>query len=449
MHRLVFDLTSSCHWSGSPVGIIRVERELAKTVLKEGKVAVVFSVFNPHTGRFDRLRDDVARLVLAGAAVVRRPSRPVKRGALAAFFRQPRRGIIHALERIRTRVSSTGHLHLLLGHAVSIVRAGSQRKQRDALDPNNPSARVYRYSHAIMESFALSSHDTIFSCGLDWDDKSIYEIQQLKRKYEFRLVGFCYDVVPWKFPHYTPTGIPDIFVPYLVELSWFANKVLVLSDSSRHDYLEFCAHFMIPPPVIEKIFIDPLTEVEGERKPHAGETPLSSFVLMVGTFEPRKNHRLAYLVWERLIERNEIPGHIVLVLAGRPGWKITELFQEIRDNPVVRGRILILEGPTDHELAWLYRNCLFTLLPSFYEGFGLPVTEGHWYGKICVASARGAITELVEDPEILLDPFDYPAWERTLRDLINNPMVLARHEAAIGKKKANRTGRNESLTLQI
>ena len=54
---------------------------------------------------------------------------------------------------------------------------------------------------------------------------------------------------------------------------------------------------------------------------------------------------------------------------------------------------MFLEGTSDPDLAALYRRCLFTVYPSLYEGWGLPVTESLCYGKTPLLSRVASLPE--------------------------------------------------------
>ena len=58
----------------------------------------------------------------------------------------------------------------------------------------------------------------------------------------------------------------------------------------------------------------------------------------------------------------------------------------------------------------LYRSCAFTLVPSMYEGFGLPLVEALNYGKLCVSSNTGALSQIGVGLVMRLDPQDTLAW---------------------------------------
>jgi hypothetical protein len=65
-------------------------------------------------------------------------------------------------------------------------------------------------------------------------------------------------------------------------------------------------------------------------------------------------------------------------------------------------------------LTVLYRHCLFTVFPSIYEGWGLPVSESLTHGKFCLASSAASIPEAGGEFCEYLDPWNVPLWTQRL-----------------------------------
>ena len=85
----------------------------------------------------------------------------------------------------------------------------------------------------------------------------------------------------------------------------------------------------------------------------------------------------------------------------------------------------------DAELAYLYQHASFTVYPSLYEGWGLPVAESLAYGKFCLCANTSSLPEVGEQWVEYLDPWDLPAWVERLRHYITHPQEIARRNAAI------------------
>lgn len=108
------------------------------------------------------------------------------------------------------------------------------------------------------------------------------------------------------------------------------------------------------------------------------------FILMVGTVEPRKGHDAAIDAFESLWSGggDTVPD---LVIVGRPGWKTERLQRRIQRHPETQRRLFWFDDASDELLDQLYRGCQGVVVPSYAEGFGLPVEEARRYGKAVLA----------------------------------------------------------------
>ena len=130
------------------------------------------------------------------------------------------------------------------------------------------------------------------------------------------------------------------------------------------------------------------------------DVPDYLFMLFVGTFEPRKNIGTLLRAYARYRCRHD--GTLRLVLAGRNGWR-TNIERDIAQLGL-QDDVRVLWGPDDSQLAALYRQCAFLVMPSHYEGFGLPAVEAMAFGKPVVASTTDALREVVGRAGIFVDP---------------------------------------------
>lgn len=127
------------------------------------------------------------------------------------------------------------------------------------------------------------------------------------------------------------------------------------------------------------------------------------YVLCVGTMEVRKNMWGLVQAWERLRLRDdiELPR---LVFAGNRGWLNHDFERLMSATGNLYGWVELVSGPSDEELDFLYKNCLFTAMPSFLEGWGLPVGESLSYGKTAVVSETSSLPEVGGDLVLYFDP---------------------------------------------
>ena len=78
---------------------------------------------------------------------------------------------------------------------------------------------------------------------------------------------------------------------------------------------------------------------------------------------------------------------------------------EMRQTQAAGGSAQVIEKTTDAELAWLYAHSLFTIYPSLYEGWGLPVGESLWFNTPCLASSATSIPEVGRNLVKYIDPY--------------------------------------------
>jgi glycosyltransferase involved in cell wall biosynthesis len=113
------------------------------------------------------------------------------------------------------------------------------------------------------------------------------------------------------------------------------------------------------------------------------------------------------------------------------GWLVADLMQQLENTAWLDGKIRLVQDPTDAELRALYSGCLFTLFPSLYEGWGLPVTESLAFGKPCIASNRTSLPEAGGRLARYFDPDDLHDAYRVIRAAIEDRHGLAAWEQRV------------------
>lgn len=124
------------------------------------------------------------------------------------------------------------------------------------------------------------------------------------------------------------------------------------------------------------------------------------YLLMVGTIEPRKNHRT---VLEALTRRTDRLPFLPLVIVGSRGWEWQPVMQAMQPM-IASGSVIYLDYVDDDVLPSIYASAHATLYPSWYEGFGLPILESLATGTPVVASAIPSGREVAGDFASYCDP---------------------------------------------
>ncbi len=424
------DVTSLLQWRGRPTGIPRVAGSLVCEWWAAQHSDLRFCRFDP-PGSFVEvpeasMRDWIARnmtpsALASPAATETPPSRSSRLKArlkpaylrLPTWLRAPVKGAGYAILGAARRMRS----------GISTVRSVAER----ALQPLRAKAETPSSSRV-----PFARGDILFSAGLSWDIPNFAGVVYgLKKEAGFRFVPLIYDMIPHRFPHFFGPGLTPSYQAWTADVLWVADSVLTISENSKRDVIAFARQAGTPEPPVEVIRLGdhlPTDRAAGAPPPGSGITANEPFVLTVGTIEVRKNHLLAYQVWRRLIEECG-PRAPKLVIVGRQGWLTGDLLAQIQHDPLTRGRVVVLTDVADADLGWLYRNCLFTIYPSHYEGWGLPVAESLCHGKYCIASRASSLPEIGGDLVGYHDPLDLPECLRLVSEALSEDFRAQREEA--------------------
>lgn len=145
-----------------------------------------------------------------------------------------------------------------------------------------------------------------------------------------------------------------------------------------------------------------------------------SYLLYLGTLEPRKNIKLLIESYHLLTERME--NHPLLVLAGKPGWMYDEIFRKVQeynltDKVIFTGYVAQEDAPALMEGAEIF------LFPSIYEGFGMPPLEAMACGTPVIVSNAASLPEIVSDAAVQVPPNDVEGMTEAMRYLLLNPGI--------------------------
>ncbi len=137
-----------------------------------------------------------------------------------------------------------------------------------------------------------------------------------------------------------------------------------------------------------------LLRARGMRSEAIQRTLGRGYLLFVGTVEPRKNLAGLLRAVRELILADRFDGSVVL--AGPLGWGSGEI-SALQESEPLSGRVHRLGYVSNDDLAALYRGARMFVLPSLYEGFGLPVVEAMWHGTPVITSDREPFPEVLGD----------------------------------------------------
>ncbi|MEA3338045.1 MAG: glycosyltransferase family 1 protein [Chloroflexota bacterium] len=200
-----------------------------------------------------------------------------------------------------------------------------------------------------------------------------------------------------------------------------ANHILADSKSTKRDLVDLMnvdeEQITVVYPGVDHRF-QPLTNSPGlqivREKYGLGRAP---FILGVSTLEPRKNWPGLIRSWDRLRRETDHPHR--LVIAGGKGWLTNEIFR-VADESDFREDITFTGFVEDADLPHLYSAADLFALPTWYEGFGIPVVEAMACGTPVVCSDNSSLPEAAGDAALLVDAADEVGLISAMRLLIEN-----------------------------
>ena len=281
----------------------------------------------------------------------------------------------------------------------------------------------------------VASGDILLALGASWTHPDYPGLLRSQRsRHGLRVAALIYDLIPLLCPEWFDRpyreGVEHWFndiVPECAYLLTISRAVaLDIESYSRQNNILLPSH-VVPLPV--GTGFDPLPSAVSKSDGSLPET--GTYVLFVSTIEVRKNHLLLFRVWRRLL--NELPRDQVptLVFVGRVGTLVGDLMQQLANTDNLGGKLVILDNIGDTELATLYQGCIFTVFPSLYEGWGLPVTESLAFGKPCLIADRTSLPEAGGGLARCFNPDNLDDAYEAIRQVIEHPAELEEWAAKI------------------
>ena len=298
-----------------------------------------------------------------------------------------------------------------------------------------PSAALNQPAPGIFDRLAQPG-DTLLVLGAPWNRERYSDLARHLRDERRMYFGvLVHDLVPIRHPEWCHRGVPRMFREWYTDVLPFCDVVFA---NSRHTAADVEAYARETGLALNgRVRTLPIGSGFGSAAEPPTPAASGNYVLFVSTMEARKNHALLVRVWSMLLDEVDaglrtaasVPD---LVFAGRIGWLVADLLAQLDHTDWLGRRIRLVANPSDVELRALYAGCLFTVFPSWHEGWGLPVTESLALGKPCIASnaaslpeAGGALCRYFDPGSVqsartaiaaaLDDPADLEAWSARIR----------------------------------
>ena len=322
------------------------------------------------------------------------------------------------------------------------------RKMKIGLDGNeaNTENRVGsgKYSYELIKQF---SNDTKYEFEVFLKQNPLSDLPKESKNFKYKVFGPKFMWTQFALPlHLTFGKKPDVFfsmshygprfspVPYVVTLfdlsylhypklfnkddlyqliNWTkysikgAKHILAISKSTKDDIVK---NYGVEPNKITVTYIGydrKLFRPQSKEKIQRMKKDYritGDYIIFVGTLQPRKNLESLIEAFKKLtLNSSLITHHLQLVIVGKKGWLYDSIFEKVKDLNLSE-RIRFTDYVPNTDLPPLIYGAKAYVLPSLWEGFGIPVVEAQACGVPVVVSNVSSLPEVIGDSGILVDP---------------------------------------------
>jgi glycosyltransferase involved in cell wall biosynthesis len=433
--QLVFDITDMvrfAHSSDQLSGVPRVSLTLSYQAYRLWPDRVKVGYFDAVTGKYRVLGDphslsDLTRLrshLRRNTADIR-PLKPWKYGG------RPARSAFHALRR---------QTAIRLQKLKSLLAIG---RKRDGV-------------------FSFSKADQLICLGGAWNSLGLFDhlAGEAYRGTRPRLTVLVHDMMPLMAPAFPNAGDAQHFTYWLERMMAAKATLLFYSASSERDARAWLERDRKACPREggdgNRFSEESSARSKGKRHREAIPTkrfrlgdelilfsagPIrdevkrlhgKNFLLFVGSMNGRKNGAKLLEALKILLLANSNQPFPALVVAGS---STPADLRRLHFHEAEIPEVIFITKPADAELADLYRHCRFTVFPSLYEGWGLPIGESLWHNKVCATSNVSSMPEVGGDDCEYFDPHDPADIVRALAPLIFDDAYLANRTESIDYRR--------------
>jgi len=188
-----------------------------------------------------------------------------------------------------------------------------------------------------------------------------------------------------------------LFIPLS---AWFANRISADSENTRKEIVRYVR---VSPEKVKTIHLAasslyrPISKTKAKQQVAKKYNIQHSFILFVGTLEPRKNITGLIESYARAGLKQQ------LVIVGSKGWHYKSIFEKVKEHHIEH-KVLFTGYVPDADLPFFYAAADLFVYPSFYEGFGIPPLEALQCGCPVLTSNVSSLPEVVGDAAVCVDP---------------------------------------------
>ncbi|HET6389197.1 glycosyltransferase family 1 protein [Hyphomicrobium sp.] len=293
----------------------------------------------------------------------------------------------------------------------------------------------------IEGDYCPQADDVLYFCGAGWDAP---ETMEAARKWKarhpgFRFVVLLHDCIPLIKKVYRNRLGTRQFRRWLRDAAGSADEFICISDSTKSDLMRYWPRYGGQSALRCKVVTNPhefLAVSDRRHQPMPDEASSAEqflahrnrrYLLTVGTLSSHKNLERLLSAWAALNFFRDPEADLVIVGDND--------LQQVRSLSPIRRNVFVFRKPPDDILELLYSNAFCSIFPSLYEGWGLPVGESLWFGKVCLCSDSSSITEVGQDMCPYFNPYSTEEILHALTRTLFEKDYIPSYEKRIDRRK--------------
>jgi glycosyltransferase involved in cell wall biosynthesis len=245
-----------------------------------------------------------------------------------------------------------------------------------------------------------------------------HTLRAIRRAFGVRCVCLLHDLIPIDYPEYVQAGKAQRHRRLIETIIRCFEAVIVNSATTAESFRHFLSsdceqrltrtgvHIALPG---ARAFPSPESRLQ--LSPAPGSVP---YFVVLGTIEPKKNHLLLLNLWSRLATTLATPPRLLVI--GARGWENEQILDMLERSRRLRGLVEEHNRLDDAAIGSHLRGARALLVPSFVEGFGLPLAEALASGVPVICSDIPVFREVGRDVPDYADPLDLLAWRDAIVD---------------------------------
>ena len=259
-----------------------------------------------------------------------------------------------------------------------------------------------------------------------------------------------HDLAPLHWPeHYLRLPYSRVGHAWQYALAQRADAIIAVSDATRRDVIERlripAARIHVVAEAVDPAFAADVSATDREAARARIAVP-GRYVIYVGQFDPRKNMDALFAAFARAAARDDA---LRLVIVGTLGKLASFMRTALERSRLDPAKVVITGSVDDRTLAALYAEAECLLHPAHFEGFGLTALESLACGTPVVAYRAGAVSEVVGDAGLLVEPGADTLGDALVRFLDDPALATSLRARAHARSRAFSWDRAAAETLAV